>query len=293
MTALTTRAPGKVNLCLYVGPSRPDGLHELVSVIQPLALADELRLEPAEADEVICEGVEGENLAGRALDAYREAAGLSGHWRLTIEKHVPVAAGMGGGSSDAAAALRLAARAAGRPEDPLVGQLAPELGADVPALLDSRPKLVTGAGEEVRALDRAGTWSYVIVPVAQRLSTPDVYAEADRLGLPRSAEDLAGRRREVEEALAARAASGGARPQRPPGRRPLAVSGDRRGARRRGRGGRARARQRLRADGGRAVRGRRRRRGARAGAALSRGGGRRARGRSLPMTTSPPSAPAR
>jgi 4-diphosphocytidyl-2-C-methyl-D-erythritol kinase len=203
VTALTTRAPGKVNLCLYVGPSRPDGLHELVSVIQPLALADELRLEPAEADEIICEGVEGENLAGRALDAYREAAGLSGHWRLTIEKNVPVAAGMGGGSSDAAAALRLAARAAGRPEDPLVGQLAPELGADVPALLDSRPKLVTGAGEEVRALDRAGTWSYVIVPVAHRLSTPDVYAEADRLGLPRSAEDLAGRRREVEEALAA------------------------------------------------------------------------------------------
>ncbi len=203
MTALTTRAPGKVNLCLYVGPSRPDGLHELVSVIQPLGLADELRLEPAEADEVICEGVEGENLAGRALDAYREAAGLSGHWRLTIDKHVPVAAGMGGGSSDAAAALRLAARAAGRPDDPLVGQLAPELGADVPALLDSRPKLVTGAGEEVRALDRAGTWSYVIVPVAQRLSTPDVYAEADRLGLPRSAEDLAGRRREVEETLAA------------------------------------------------------------------------------------------
>jgi 4-diphosphocytidyl-2-C-methyl-D-erythritol kinase len=202
VTALTTRAPGKVNLCLYVGPSRPDGLHELVSVIQPLALADELRLEPAEADEIICEGVEGENLAGRALDAYREAAGLSGHWRLTIDKHVPVAAGMGGGSSDAAAALRLAARAAGRPEDPLVGQLAPELGADVPALLDPRPKLVTGAGEEVRALDRAGTWSYVIVPVAQRLSTPDVYAEADRLGLPRSAEDLAGRRREVEEALA-------------------------------------------------------------------------------------------
>jgi len=202
VSVLTTRAPGKVNLCLYVGPTRSDGLHELVSVIQPLELADELRLEPAEADELICEGVEGENLAGRALDAYREAAGLSGHWRLTIEKHVPVAAGMGGGSSDAAAALRLAARAAGRPEDSLLGRLAAKLGADVPALLDPRPKLVTGAGEEVRALDRVNTWSYVIVPLAQRLSTADVYAEADRLGLPRSAEELAGRRREVEEALA-------------------------------------------------------------------------------------------
>ncbi len=203
MSALTTRAPGKVNLCLYLGPTRPDGLHELVSVIQPLELADELRLEPAEADELICEGVEGENLAGRALDAYREAAGLSGHWRLTIDKRVPVAAGMGGGSSDAAAALRLAALAAGRPDDALLGRLAPELGADVPALLDPRPKLVTGAGEEVRALDRVSPWSYVVVPLAQRLSTADVYAEADRLGLPRSADELAGRRREVEEALAA------------------------------------------------------------------------------------------
>jgi 4-diphosphocytidyl-2-C-methyl-D-erythritol kinase len=203
VSALTTRAPGKVNLCLYLGPIRPDGLHELVSVIQPLELADELRLEPAEADELICDGVEGENLAGRALDAYRQAAGLSGHWRLTIDKRVPVAAGMGGGSSDAAAALRLAALAAGRPEDPRLGQLATELGADVPALLDPRPKLVTGAGEEVRALDEVSTWSYVIVPLAQRLSTADVYAEADRLGLPRSAEELAGRRLEVEEALAA------------------------------------------------------------------------------------------
>jgi 4-diphosphocytidyl-2-C-methyl-D-erythritol kinase len=203
VSALTTRAPGKVNLCLYVGPTRPDGMHEVVSVIQPLELADELRLEPAEADEVICEGVEGENLAGRALAAYREAAGLPGHWRLTIDKHVPIAGGMGGGSSDAGGALRLAARAAGRPEDPRLGQLASGLGADVPALLDPRAKLVTGAGEEVRALDRAGTWSYVIVPLARRLSTPDVYAEADRLGLPRSADELAERRREVEEALAA------------------------------------------------------------------------------------------
>ena len=75
MSVLTTRAPGKVNLCLYVGPTRSDGLHELVSVIQPLELADELRLEPAEADELICEGVEGENLAGRALDAYRGRRG--------------------------------------------------------------------------------------------------------------------------------------------------------------------------------------------------------------------------
>jgi 4-diphosphocytidyl-2-C-methyl-D-erythritol kinase len=203
VTALTTRAPAKVNLCLYVGPTRADGLHELVSVVQPLGLADELRLEPAEVDEVICQGVEGENLAARALEAYREAAGLPGHWRLTIDKRVPVAAGLGGGSSDAAATLRLAARAAGRPGDPRLRRLAPALGADVPALLDPRPKLMTGAGEHVHPLEWAGAWSYVVVPLGQPLATPDVYAEADRLGLPRTAQELAGRRREVEEALAA------------------------------------------------------------------------------------------
>jgi 4-diphosphocytidyl-2-C-methyl-D-erythritol kinase len=109
---------------------------------------------------------------------------------------------MGGGSSDAAATLRLAARAAGRPGDPRLERIAPTLGADVPALLDPRPKLVTGAGEEVRALEWAIAWSYVVVPIPQPLPTPGVYAEADRLGHSRSAEELAARRREVEEALA-------------------------------------------------------------------------------------------
>jgi 4-diphosphocytidyl-2-C-methyl-D-erythritol kinase len=207
VSALTDRAPGKVNLCLFVGPTRPDGLHELVSVVQPLDLADELRLESADADEVICEGVEGENLAARALDAYREAAGLPGHWRLTIDKRIPVAAGMGGGSSDAAATLRLAARAAGRPGDPQLERIARTLGADVPALLDPRPKLVTGAGEEVRALpvggSPAGEDHYVIVPLPHRLSAADVYAEADRLGISRSSESLVQIRQVVETELAA------------------------------------------------------------------------------------------
>ena len=99
---------------------REDGLHPLVSVVQALSLADELTLEPAagDADEVVCPGVEGPNLAARALQLFREATGWDGPpQRLTIEKRIPVAAGMGGGSSDAAAALRLAAHAV-RPADP-------------------------------------------------------------------------------------------------------------------------------------------------------------------------------
>ena len=86
---LRARAPGKVNLCLFVGEPREDGLHPLVSVVQALSLADELTLEPAtgDTDEVVCPGVEGPNLAARALQLFREATGWDGPpQRLTIEK---------------------------------------------------------------------------------------------------------------------------------------------------------------------------------------------------------------
>jgi 4-diphosphocytidyl-2-C-methyl-D-erythritol kinase len=221
--ALRTEAPGKVNLCLFVGPARDDGLHELVSLVQPLDLADGLTMEPAEHDEVVCPGVDGENLAARALAAYREASGWDESQRLTIQKRVPVAAGMGGGSSDAAATLRLAAHAAGRPGDPRIHELAPRLGSDVPALLHSRATLVTGAGEEVTAipgpaLDLPGAATgppagearpaaqpapvhFVVMPSPARLAAAEVYAEADRLGLVRLPDDLDARRAEVEAAL--------------------------------------------------------------------------------------------
>lgn len=192
MTRLTALAPGKVNLCLFVGEPRADGLHPIVSIVQPVSLADELTLEPgADGDEVVCPGVEGENLAARALAAYREASGWDGPpVRLTIDKRVPIAGGMGGGSADAAATLRLAAHAAGRPDDPLLRELAPSLGADVPAQLRARRVLVTGAGEEVEPTADPPPLALAIVPSAARLSTAAVYAEADRLGLPRAPEDL-------------------------------------------------------------------------------------------------------
>jgi 4-diphosphocytidyl-2-C-methyl-D-erythritol kinase len=204
MTVLRERAPGKVNLCLFLGPPRPDGYHELVSVLEPLSLADEVELAPASdgRDEVRCDGVEGPNLAAAALAAFRTAAGWDGPpVRLTIDKRVPVAAGMGGGSSDAAAALRLAARAAGRGEE-LLDALAPRLGADVPALLRPGPMLVTGAGERVDPLDRLPRHGVVVLPSSQQLSTAAVFGAADRLGLPRDAADLDRRRHEVGDALA-------------------------------------------------------------------------------------------
>ena len=188
-------APGKVNLTLYVGAPRADGLHPLVSVVQSLSLADELTLEPAPgaaADEVVCPGVEGENLAGAALAAFRTATGWDAPpQRLTIDKRVPVAAGMGGGSGDAAAALRLAAYAAGVDDTGLLLTLAARLGGDVPSQVAPGRTLMTGAGERVRALPPPGGLALAILPSEHALSTPAVYREFDRLGVQRTPEELA------------------------------------------------------------------------------------------------------
>ena len=180
---LTTRAPGKVNLCLLVGAPRADGLHPLVSVVQPTDLADEVSLEPADYDEVICPGVDGPNLAFRALEEFRfatdwEITGL----KLTIAKRIPVAAGMAGGSSDAAAALRLAAQASGFAIPP---DLPMRLGADVTVMIDAERALMTGAGEHVARLPDPEPLGVLVLPADAALSTPDVYREADRLGLTR------------------------------------------------------------------------------------------------------------
>jgi 4-diphosphocytidyl-2-C-methyl-D-erythritol kinase len=190
---LVARAPGKVNLSLLVGAPRADGLHPLVSVVQAVSLADELILEPAagDADEVVCPGVEGPNLAGRALALFREAT----NWdappqRIEIAKRVPVAAGMGGGSADAAAALRLAAHAAGGAPAELLYELAVRLGADVPSQLEPGRVLMTGAGERVDRLPDPEPFGLVIVPLPHALSTPDVYATFDRVTTPRTPGEL-------------------------------------------------------------------------------------------------------
>jgi 4-diphosphocytidyl-2-C-methyl-D-erythritol kinase len=184
VSVLRARAPGKVNLCLFVGEPREDGLHPLVSVVQALSLADELRLEPGTiTDQVLCPGVEGPNLAGRALRLFREHTGWDGPpQRLTIDKRIPVAAGMGGGSSDAAATLRLLAHAAGVP---VPAELGPRLGADVPSLIRPGRVLMSGAGEHVARLPDPGPLGVLVLPADAALSTPDVYREADRLGLTR------------------------------------------------------------------------------------------------------------
>lgn len=178
-------APAKLNLCLYLGPTRDDGLHELCSLFQPLALADRITVSAAERDEVVCPGVEGPNLAADALAALRDAGWEHAPVRIEIDKRIPVAAGLGGGSADAAAVLRLAAGEVAGLE-----RIAASLGADVPSQLDPRPALVGGAGERVEPLPEPGEWAAVLIPDDHGLATGEVYAEADRLGLARDASAL-------------------------------------------------------------------------------------------------------
>jgi 4-diphosphocytidyl-2-C-methyl-D-erythritol kinase len=178
-------APAKVNLCLYLGPSRPDGLHELCSLFEPLALADSIEVSAADADDVVCPGVEGENLAARALAALRARGWQHPPLRIEIEKRVPVAAGLGGGSADAAAVLRLAAGEVGDLEG-----LAAELGADVPSQLRPALALVRGAGERVERLPDPAPHAAVLLPDGGGLGTAEVFAEADRLGLGRPPQEL-------------------------------------------------------------------------------------------------------
>jgi 4-diphosphocytidyl-2-C-methyl-D-erythritol kinase len=204
-------APAKVNLGLFLGPIRAsDGRHELVSVMQSISLADRVTLEPApagsEQDEVLCPGVPGapeENLAGAALRAFRASTG----WRappvrLSIVKRIPVAAGLGGGSADAAATLRLARHASGLGDEQLLHTLASQLGADVPAQISAGRWLASGAGEQLHELAPGRSrFGVLVLALPAALSTAAVYAEADRLGLARTPRTLEQRWLELSAAF--------------------------------------------------------------------------------------------
>jgi len=182
---LTLRAPAKLNLCLYLGRPRDDGLHELRSLFCPLTLADRIVVTDSEDDEVYCPDVAGPNLAEAALAGLRARGWSRPPVRIEIEKRIPVAAGLGGGSADAAAVLRLAGdEVEGIPE------LAVELGADVPSQLDPALALVGGAGELVEPLLPPRHFGVVLIAAEDGLSTAEVYAEADRLGISRDAGEL-------------------------------------------------------------------------------------------------------
>jgi 4-diphosphocytidyl-2-C-methyl-D-erythritol kinase len=188
-------APAKLNLCLYLGRRRDDGLHEICSLFEPLSLEDRIEVSEAAEDEVVCPAVEGEDLAARALAELRGRGWQGPPVRVEISKRIPVAAGLGGGSADAAAVLRL-----GSGEVERIEEAAAALGADVPSQLHPAFSLVSGAGERVEQLPPAGEHALVLLPDAEGLSTADVFSQADRMGLGRDAAELEAVRQRIRDA---------------------------------------------------------------------------------------------
>jgi 4-diphosphocytidyl-2-C-methyl-D-erythritol kinase len=180
----TITAPAKINLALVVGPRRDDGKHELVTVYERISLEDTLTLEPSDGLEI--DGFPADTLVALALSSLAEAAGVAPRWRVQIEKRIPVSAGLGGGSSDAAAALRLANAGLAEPLDASrLHELAAALGADVPLFLTSGPQLGEGDGTELTPLGLPRDYAVlVLVPHgATKHSTKAVYdAFDDRSG---------------------------------------------------------------------------------------------------------------
>ena len=174
-------ATAKLNLALVVGPKRDDGNHEVMTVLQRLALTDRVDVESAPA--LAVDGFEADTIVRRGLLELARDAGVAPLWRARIEKRIPIAAGLGGGSSDAATAVRLANAMLPQPfSDERLHELATRLGADVPFFLTSGPQLGTGAGSELSALELPQDYFVLLVlPVrARKQSSGAVYAEFDR-----------------------------------------------------------------------------------------------------------------
>jgi 4-diphosphocytidyl-2-C-methyl-D-erythritol kinase len=174
------RAYAKVNLALVVGPLRPDGKHEVATVLERVDLYDDVEVEPSSTLGVT--GFEADTIVTSALRELAEAAGETPAWAARIEKRIPVAAGLGGGSSDAATALVLANTLLPRPLpfETLDG-LAARLGADVPFFLRRGAQLGTGDGTALEALGLPQGYAVLLALVegAVKASTEDVYRRFD------------------------------------------------------------------------------------------------------------------
>jgi 4-diphosphocytidyl-2-C-methyl-D-erythritol kinase len=187
--SVTVRVPGKVNLYLAVGDQRDDGYHELTTVFHAVSLLDEITVRTADVltVELAGEGVESlptdnRNLAWRAAELMAEHVGRAPDVAISIEKSIPVAGGMAGGSADAAAVL-VAMNTLwelGVPRRDLHA-LAAQLGSDVPFALHGGTALGTGRGEELATVLARSTFHWALAFADGGLSTPAVFSEIDRI----------------------------------------------------------------------------------------------------------------
>jgi 4-diphosphocytidyl-2-C-methyl-D-erythritol kinase len=184
------RVPAKINLHLGVGPLREDGYHELTTIYHAVGLFDEISARPADTLALTMDGegagelaLDGTNLVIRAVQALAAATGREPHARLHLRKQIPLAAGLAGGSADAAATLVACDTLWGTGlsrED--LARVAAGLGADVPFLVLGGTALGLGRGERVSPVLAPGrAWHWVLALADGGLSTPEVYRELDRL----------------------------------------------------------------------------------------------------------------
>lgn len=188
--AVKVRVPAKINLHLGVGPLREDGYHEVATVYHAVGLFDEITARPAESLVLTMDGegtgelaLDSSNLVIRAVQVLAAATGHEPRARLHLRKQIPLAAGLAGGSADAAAALvacdALWGTGLSREE---LASIAGRLGADVPFLVLGGTALGLGRGERVSPVLAPGrAWHWVLALAEGGLSTPDVYRELDRL----------------------------------------------------------------------------------------------------------------
>ena len=173
-------APAKLNLALVVGPLRPDGKHDVTTVLQRVDLADRVAIAPA--DRLRVDGFADDTLVTEALGRLAARAGVDPCWHATLTKRIPVAGGLGGGSSDAATALRLANETLREALPPTeLHELAAALGADVPFFLRQGPQLGEGDGTTLRPVELPQDfWVVLLLPRgATKPSTAAVYASFD------------------------------------------------------------------------------------------------------------------
>ena len=192
-------ATAKLNLALVVGPLGDDGRHEVATVLQRLDLADRISVEPAQQLRV--EGFPEDTLVRRALETLADAVGIEPRWEARIWKHVPVAAGLGGGSSDAATALRLANETLPEPlPAAALAELAASLGSDAPFFLTSGPQLGTGTGSDLTPLELPQDY-WVVLVLPRDVSKPSTAAVYDAFDRRDGSVGFEGRRAQLDRAL--------------------------------------------------------------------------------------------
>ncbi|MCH7519041.1 MAG: 4-(cytidine 5'-diphospho)-2-C-methyl-D-erythritol kinase [Candidatus Dadabacteria bacterium] len=189
MSSITLLSPAKINLTLEVLGVRTDGYHEIRSIIQPIDLFDEVSIDVEEGEgiEIESSGVSiptgKDNLAWRAAELFLQKSGINRKINIFIRKRIPLGAGLGGGSSNAAAVLTGLNRITNALSEDDLYKIAPKIGADVPFFIRSLTASMEGIGEKLSIIKEFPIFHYVILCPNLHTSTPEVYKKWDELNL--------------------------------------------------------------------------------------------------------------